>query len=323
MRLRSLRIVLVIAALVACSKFPYAQQKLKLPDFEMNMLWQEPTDLAQRDLFYGPAGQPLAPPSTGGIFQFVAFKTTGTNPGYDLKDASGRLWSVKMGIEAQPEVTASRILWAIGFHQPPTYFVHEFTVNGTDAGSKTNGRFRAEFDRWRAAGDWDWYDNPFKNSKQFRGLIVAQLILNQWDFKAPNNRIYDAVDESVVPRRLYVVRDLGASLGSARQAAVFKVMGTAGAQGSKNDIDDFEAQGFIKKVDGTRVAFDYRGMNQALVDLPTVDDVIWTCELMNRISDEQWSAAFRAGAYPDDIAARYIRKIKEKIAQGLALNATR
>lgn len=317
--MRFYRALLIVVALVACSRSPHAQQKIALPDFEMAELWQEPADLEQRDLFYGVGGQALAPPPTGGIYQFIEFKTTGTNPGYDLRDASGRIWSAKLGIEAQPEVTASRILWAIGFHQPPNYFVHEFTVTGGDAGPKTVARFRTDADQWKAGGDWDWYENPFKNSKQFRGLIVAQLILNQWDLKHTNNRIYEAVDPSASPRRLYMVRDLGSSLGHSKQATFFKILGTAGAQGSKNDVEGFEEQGFIKKVDGDHVSFDYRGMNQALVEMPTTGDVIWTCELMNRITDDQWRAAFRAGAYPDDIAERYIKKIKEKIAQGLAL----
>jgi hypothetical protein len=81
-------------------------------------LWQDPADLLQRDLFAGPGGPALAP-KTDTPFQFVTHKTAGTNPGYDVKDGGGRLWSVKLGVEAQSEVTASRILWAMGFHQPP------------------------------------------------------------------------------------------------------------------------------------------------------------------------------------------------------------
>jgi hypothetical protein len=52
-----------------------------------------------------------------------------------------------------------------------------------------------------------------------------------------------------------------------------------------------------------------------------VRDVIWACELMDRIPDGHWQAAFKAGAYPQEDADRFIRKIKEKIAQGLALKA--
>jgi hypothetical protein len=314
--------LLVMGALVACAYSPEAKPQSTLPDFEPDMLWQEPVDLASRDLFYGPGGPELAPPSTGGTYQFVAYKISGTNPGYDVRDASGRLWSVKLGIEAQPEVTVSRILWAMGFHQPPTYFVHSFNLTGVDAGGKNVARFRTDFDRWQSVGEWDWYDNPFKNTKAFKGLVVAQLMVNNWDLKTSNNRVYESTDASARPRRLYMVRDVGASLGHSRQSLFFKMLGTPGSQGSKNDVDDFVEQGFITNVDGDKVSFDYRGVNQALVDTVTVADVIWASELMSRISDDQWQAAFKAGAYPQAHADRYIAKIKEKIGQGLALKAT-
>jgi hypothetical protein len=314
---RPARLSVVILALVACAYSPPAQPQSAL-SAEVAELWQPPADLLERDLFTGPGGPSLAPPADGS-YQFVAFKTTGTNPGYDVTDGSGRHWSVKLGIESQPEVTTSRILWAMGYPQPAAYYVHQFTLTGTDAGVKTNARFRTDLDRWRAAGEWSWYENPFVNSQPFRGLIVAQLLLNNWDLKTSNNRIYEATDSTAIPRRLFMVRDVGSSLGHSRQFRLFAMLGTRGRQGSKNDIDGFEQQGFITKVDGNDVDFDYRGTNQALVDIVTVPDVIWACEQLARIPDGHWQAAFRAGAYPEDVAERYIRKIKEKIAQGLAL----
>ena len=322
MRATPFRFLAVIVALVACVTAPQAQPQSSQLAFEPAELWQDPTDLATRDLYLGPGGKALQPPSTDGVYQFVAHKTSGTNPGYDVKDASGRLWSVKLGIEAQPEVTVSRILWAMGYHQPPLYFVHSFTLTGVDAGVKTNVRFRTEFDQWKSAGEWSWYDNAFKNTRPFKGLIVAQLLLNNWDLKTSNNRIYEATDASVTPRRLYMVRDVGSSLGHSKQMPFFKLLGTRGSQGSKNDVDDFVEQGFITRVEGDKVEFDYRGMNQALVDSVTVPDVIWACELLARIPDTHWQAAFKAGAYVQTDADRYIAKIKEKIAQGLALKST-
>lgn len=319
MRSRPFRLLVMLMALVACANQPQALQQSTLPDFEPAELWQDPTDLAQRDLFYGPGGSALAPPADGGTYQFIAYKTTGTNPGYDVRDQSGRVWSVKLGIEAQPEVTTSRILWAMGFHQPPNYFVNTFTLTGVDAGGKAIARFRTDMEGYRAAGEWDWYDNAFKNTPPFKGLIVAQLMLNNWDLKTSNNRIYEAAGPSTQPKRLYMVRDVGSSLGESRQNMFFKILGTRGSQGTKNDLEGFVEQGFIEKVEGDKVTFDYRGMNQELVDTVTVRDVIWTCELMSRISDQQWQQAFKAGWYPQDRADRYIAKIKEKIAQGLAL----
>jgi hypothetical protein len=209
----------------------------------------------------------------------------------------------------------------MGYHQPPSYFVHSFKLTGMDAGVKETARFRADVDQYRAVGDWSWSGNAFKNTKPFKGLIVAQLVLNNWDLKTTNNRVYEASVATVAPKKLYMVRDLGASLGRSKQSTFFKTLGTPGAQGSKNDVDDFVQQGFIKKADGDKVSFDYRGMYQALVDTVTTPDVIWACERLSRISDEQWQAAFKAGAYPQANADRYIAKIKEKIAQGLALKS--
>jgi hypothetical protein len=313
------RSVIALIALVACANSPHAQQHSS-PGADIAELWQETADLTERDLFNGPGGPELAP-QPGGTYEFVAFKTTGTNPGYDVKDASGRLWSVKLGIEAQSEVTASRILWAMGFPQPATYFMEQFTLTGVDAGVKTHARFRTELPQWRAGGEWSWQENPFVNTTQFRGLIVAQLVLNNWDMKTSNNRLYEATDPTALPRRQFMVRDVGSSLGHSKQFRLFAMLGTRGAQGSKNNVDDFEQQGFIEKVEDDKIRFDYRGMNQQLVDSVTVADVIWACEQLAKIPDGQWQAAFKAGWYPPEHADRYIRKIKEKIAQGLALKA--
>lgn len=314
------RSVVILVALVTCLNSPHAQPH-SVVAAEIAELWQEPYDLLDRDLLNGPGGAELAPPPNGS-YEFVAFKTTGTNPGYDVKDASGRLWSVKLGIEAQSEVTASRILWAMGFPQPASYFMEQFTLTGADAGVKTHARFRTDVPQWRSAGEWSWHENPFVDTPQLRGLIVAQLVLNNWDLKASNNRVYEATDPAAVPRRQFMVRDVGSSLGHSRQFRLFAMLGTRGAQGSKNDVDDFEQQGFIEKVEGDKVRFDYRGMNQALVDTVTVSDVIWACERLAQIPDGHWHAAFKAGWYLPEHADRYIRKIKEKIAQGLALKST-
>lgn len=313
------RFVAVFATFVACAAPPHAQTPPPAPA-DIAELWQEPVDLLQRDLFSGPGGPGLTPPAEG-TYQFVAFKTTGTNPGYDVRDAAGRLWSVKLGIEAQSEVTSSRILWAMGFHQPATYYLPQFTLSGTEAGTKLQARFRTDVEPWRADGEWSWYANPFVDTQPFRGLIVAQLVLNAWDLKTSNNRIYDAADPVRRPRRQFMVRDVGASLGQARQFPLFALLGTRGLQGSKNNIEDFEQQGFITKVDGSRVEFDYRGRNRVLLNLIRVPDVIWTCQLLARIPDGHWQAAFRAGNYSPAESERFIRKIKEKIEQGLALRS--
>ena len=314
--LRLLRSLLFVVSFVACAN-PHAYRQ-ENATVDLSELWQEPVDLLERDLLNGPGGPALAP-NASTPFQFVSLKITGTNPGYDVRDPSGRLWGVKLGVEAQSEVVTSRILWAMGFHQPAAYYLPQFTLTGTEAGIKQNARFRTELPQWRYDGEWSWYDNPFVNTQPFRGLVVAQLLLNSWDMKTPNNRIYLATDPESRPRRHFVVKDVGSSLGTSRQFILFNLIGTRGLQGTKNDLEGFEQQRFITGVNGQKVAFDYRGMHQALVDLVTVPDVVWACERLARLPDGHWQAIFRAGGYGPEESARYLRKIKQKIGEGLAL----
>jgi hypothetical protein len=64
----------------------------------------------------------------------VARDTSGWSPGFDVRDANGLEWSVKLGPEAQSEIVISRILWALGFHQLPIYYLDRWTLNGTESG---------------------------------------------------------------------------------------------------------------------------------------------------------------------------------------------
>jgi hypothetical protein len=251
------------------------------------------------------------------VFAFVSHKTSGSNPGYHVRDAEGRSWAVKLTEEAQSEVVVSRILWAIGFHQPPTYYLEQWSLTGRDAGPKPPGRFRLESPGSKVVGEWSWYRNPFVGARPFGGLIVAQLIFNNWDLKTVNNKIYNPLDETSAPGPAYVVRDLGASLGGSKQFGFFKWLHLRIARGSKNNVDDFERQGFITSVKGDRVRFDYDGMDGPLVGSVSTGDVRWVCEWLSKISDRQWEDAFRAGGFAGDVRDRYLRKIKAKIAEGL------
>jgi hypothetical protein len=286
----------------------------------LSELWLEPSDINTRDLFYGAGGAALAPKESS--FSFVTADTTGFSPGFDVTDSSGLEWSVKTGPEAQSEVTTSRILWAIGFHQPPTYYVERWTLTGAQAGEQPAGRFRPKLKGEEVVGDWSWYENPFVGSRAYAGLIVANLVLNSWDWKTSNNKIYEVTNKAGRVERRFVVRDVGASLGKTTYPHILKWFRLRGfGQGTRNDLPGFEAQGFIKRVDGDRVTFDYRGIYRDVINSVTPADVAWTSALLARLSDRQWDDAFRAGGYTPDERRRYIAKIKEKIDQGLGLAA--
>lgn len=169
-------------------------------------------------------------------------------------------------------------------------------------------------------GDWSWYENPFVGSRPYGGLVVANLILNNWDWKTSNNKIYRIRTSAGADTRRFVVRDLGASLGKQTYPHVLRLFRLRGfGQGTRNDIDGFEEQGFIERIgrDST-ITFDYQGIYRDVIESVTPEDVRWTSELLSRLTDAQWNDAFRAGGYDPDRTRRYVRKIKDKIAQGLA-----
>ena len=99
----------------ACGRISRQVRLVADPPAAIGELWQEPSDIRQRDVFHGPGGSTLM--QRGTAFSFVARDTGGWSPGFDVRAADGTDWSVKLGPEAKSEVVSSRILWAIGFHQ--------------------------------------------------------------------------------------------------------------------------------------------------------------------------------------------------------------
>ena len=285
----------------------------------VSALWEDAA-IPSRDLFDGAGGEARAP-RDGASFTFVREDSGGYSPGFDVRDSSGLEWSVKMGPEAQTEVAVSRILWALGYHQPPTYYLSKWTMTGGSAGPQPAGRFRPKLPDWKLEGDWSWYENEFVETQPFRGLVVVNVLLNNWDWKASNNKIYAVGGaDGTAARRIYVVQDLGASLGKTAYPRLLGWLPTQYVkQGSRNNLEDFESQGFIDGVEGDRPTFVYRGIHKSLLDTISTADVRWISDRMARITDAQWRDAFRAAGYSDDIAGRYIAKIKAKVAEGRKL----
>jgi hypothetical protein len=287
-------------------------------------LWQEPRALSKRDLFYGIGGKELAP-NPKARFEFIGEDTTGASPGYTARDETDAEWDIKLGPEVQPEIVLSRLLWAIGYHQPPTYFVPAgWRISGAPrwvsipGGPQSAGRFRPRQPNEKVTGDWSWYDNPFVGTRAFKGLVMANFMLSNMDFKSTNNKIYSVDPPIGDASRLFIVRDLGYALG--KESPIFpNWLRWRAGRGSRNNIDDFEETGFIRRVNGDRVEFEYPGMDAALFENITPADVKWICGLFNRLTDSQWNDAFRAAGYSDDLRVRYITKIKQKIDQGVAL----
>ena len=272
-------------------------------------LWLAPDDISRRDVFHGPGGKSLVP-TPGERYKVTEVDTTGASPGYDVVDSRGRKWKVKLGEEVQPEIVASRLIWAIGFHQPPMYYVDAIQLDGGKPEHQGQpARLRAEFG-YDKEGDWSWHENPYVGTRQLNGLLVANLILNNWDIKPSQNRIYEMDDRRQRPRRRYVVQDLGASLGM-----------TAWPTGTKNNIANFELQRLIKNATADGLEFDYAARHTELLEGITAADVVWTCRLLDQLTDTQWDDMFRVANYDPDLRRRFILKLKSKVQEGLALAA--
>ena len=39
-------------------------------------------------------------------------------------------------------------------------------------------------------GEWDWFENPFVNTRELNGLRIMMALLNNWDLTDVNNSIY-------------------------------------------------------------------------------------------------------------------------------------
>lgn len=307
-------LVTVACLSTACGRPSLGGTQINTPASQVPLveLWSEPTDIAQRDLFWG-GSRAADAPSTDNPYTVLGLDKTGYSRGYDVKGPDGREWDVKIGDEVQTEIVLSRILWALGYHQPQTFYVTGWQLTGNFEGEGEPARFRLRSDH-ESDGEWAWLDNPFAGTRPLQGLVAISLVLNNWDFKTSNNRIYRLRDDKAEPAKRYVVQDLGASLGKARGLPYFR--------GTRNNIDDFEDHQLIRKVDGQKVQLDYRGQHTDVLKRLSPADIIWGCELLNRLSDAQLDDAFRAADYPLDIRQRYIAQIRSKIREGLALRTT-
>jgi len=301
------------AAMAACSTGLRSSLGREPTASEMAELWVEPEDIRKRDLFEGPGGAALRP-KPGTVFAFLSKDTKWYSWGWKVKDPAGLEWSAKYGPEAQAEPVVSRLLWAVGYHQAPTYYVEYWSLQGGgEDGPKTPCRFRPDLPGRKNLGEWQWKKNPFVGTRPFGGLITFMRMVNNWDLVDRNNVLYELDQPVEGARRLFVVKDVGTAFGRTSPLGIER-------QGTKNDIEDFEQQDFIKEVKGDRVVFDDAGLlHRELYADVKVADVRWLCERLSRLTPEQWKDAFRAGGYKDDVADRFIRKLQEKVAYGMSL----
>src|ERR1051325_7518506 len=274
--------------------------------------WEEPRDLANRDLFHGPWGEQYAPDPRA-EYTFVRPQSGGFNPGVIVRDPQGREWHVKQpsgnhGDEGPSELVVSRVLSALGYHQPPIYYLPTFTMrDGSGVHAERGGRFRLDLHSLQSRGEWSWQENPFVGQRPYQALLVILLMFNSSDLKNSNNTLYEYDDGSGgMAKQWYVVRDLGLALGRTGRIAP-----------QRNNLAIFEQTRFITGTSGDLVHFgDYHGLHAELLrNRITRDDVAWAAALIGGLSERQWQDAFRAGGYPPALAARFIATLRNPVGR--------
>lgn len=313
---RLVRVAVLIAALSSgplassCGSQAVKATPAKPPSAEqLAQLWVRPEP--GRDLFYGVGGRRLAPDPQA-KYTVIEIKRGGYSRGYTVKGPNDREWSAKFPPEAGTEVIASRILWGIGYHQPPIYLLTNWTAaKATSPNPQLPARFREkdpDLNGLDAGDSWSYYDNPFVGTRELNGLLVLQAMLGNSDLKETQNVIYTLKKETEGAARWYVARDLGHTFGR-----------TGVLDAPRGDIEVFEQTPFILGVEDGRVKFEWRGRHRELVQDIRPADVRWISQQLDRLTDEQWRDAFRAGGVEGPVADRFIRRMKQKIAEGLTV----
>ena len=322
----------VIVGLAFGQGFSTAKSKKKRHQHGSNdraILWRDPGDMRRRDLYYGPGSRDRAPVPP---FHFVKEVKEGGMPKFDVEDARGVKWRVKLGPEAKSETAASRLVWAAGYNAEEAYYFDRARIDGlrhlsrgqqyVQGDSVAGARFEPRRKDTQRGKQWDWNKNPFKNTRELNGLKTMMVLLNNWDTFKKNNRVLR--DKNTGEAR-YTVTDIGATLGAANGI---------GARRSKGDVNDYARDRLVKKVDKNgRVKFDYdlkpkklgllsmawppyylrqRKATNSMQNIP-VEHAAWIGGLLSQLSDDQLRDSFRAAGYDRATTEAYVRAMRGRI----------
>ena len=293
------------------------------------ILWRDPVDLKNRNLFYGIGGAQHAPPAEG--YTFVEEDLDNSATKLVVQDSSGVRWKVKLGPEARGEIAATRLVWAAGYFTDEDYYLPELRIKDvpplkrgkelvSSTGIVTDARMERHIEDQKKLGSWKWKGERWSSQREFNGLKVVMALINNWDLKDNNTAIYRQTRPGGGVEIVYAVSDLGASFGQTH----------LDRQNSKSNLELYEASEFISKEndDYVRLAtpgsptpwllvnlkdyFYRRGLMSVTRDIPR-EDARWMGQLLSGLSDEQIRDAFRAGGFSSEECSRFARVVKQRI----------
>jgi hypothetical protein len=309
--------------------------KTTKPASTEGVLWENPADISSRNLFYGPGGKEHEPHPG---FTYLEEDLHGSNPKFDVRDRDGVKWRVKLGMEAQPETVATRLVWAAGYFANEDYFLPEARVDqmqklkrwhansliGLD-GSIHNARLK-RMEEEKKQEEWKWKDNPFSGARELNGLRVMMALINNWDLATDNNGVYRVKHHhgSEDGPAEYLVSDLGASFGAPGMSWLFsQSKGNLHAYTHSKfithatpDYVDFQTPGHPAFWDVFRI----RDFWARWFEMPAVcrriprADAKWMGQILAQLSADQIRDAFRAGGYSPEDAGAFTTVVLRRIA---------
>ncbi|MGH9829939.1 MAG: hypothetical protein ACREDR_42550, partial [Blastocatellia bacterium] len=233
------------------------------------------------------------------------------------------LWTVKFGPEARPETTASRIVWAMGYHTDEDYFVRQVHIDGweEDGGNATDVRFERRKDGFKDVDHWDWDSNPFVGTKELDGFKVLMALLNNWDLKTDNNKIIRPTKKSGGDKdeRIYYVSDLGATYGATGSATRKILFFTDAPAGTKDKPEAYAHQKFVKGAHSGYVNFNYKGKDRSTMKDVAVPNAKWMGNMLARLTNKQLRDSFQCAGYDDSEVSLLVRAMKDRISELQAL----
>ena len=294
-------------------------------------IWRNADSVGSLNLLYGAGGQEHAPDANG-RYTFVKEVMSGGSPKFDVQDAQGARWRVKMGHESHSEIAATRLLWAAGYLVDEDYYLPEIKVIGlpklhrggefvSSGGTVRSVRLERQRQGVKKVGSWSWFNNPFVDKREFNGLRVMMALLNNWDLKQTNNSI-----EEISGERRYVITDLGATFGKT---------GNSFAR-SKSVLKDYANSKFVEKATPEFVDFVMESrpfaaaaihvsyykkltrMESITEHIPRAD-AKWLGQILAQLSEEQIRDCFRAAGYTPEEVEGYTKAVQKRIAELNAL----
>jgi hypothetical protein len=274
------------------------------------VLWRR-VDIRSKDLLLGPGAAAMKPDLRR--ITFIEEQKGGYSKKYKVRDASGREWSAKIGKEAQSETAAVRFLWALGYVTEINYLAPTATIEGI--GTFHNVRFEARPENVKRMDEWKWSDNPFLNTREFRGLKVLMAFINNWDIKDSNNEILQVRTDRGNELR-YVISDLGATFGQSGSAPIVWRITR-----SRNNPKKYANAEFVDVIVDNNVYFHYGGKRGSLFGDITVDDAEWIGGLLSQLSTRQIRDAFRAANYTPAEIELLTNEVKERTSELVRLRS--